>query len=96
MAMEHSNKYIPYRTTLNAGDVLRNPFSVAGYLAGSMLNFFWSRHELLTGYTQQNYQTASIVSIQHFSRPDLRKPIVTTVSQDNTSNKPMVGIRPIV
>lgn len=88
----YTNNYIPYRTTLNAGDVLRNPFSVADYLAKSLVNYFWSRHALLTGYTQQDYATMSLDTIQHFSRPDLRKIVPLTVGSDQTSNKPVDGM----
>lgn len=56
------NSYIPYRTTITAGDSLRNPNNGVSEALGSMVNFarkFWPKYN---GYTFGRYNHGSIVT----------------------------------
>lgn len=56
--------WLPYRSSLSFGDILRDPVNICRVALGQMVNFTALRYPYITGYTMQHYSNGNIVSPQ--------------------------------
>jgi hypothetical protein len=80
--------YIPYKTTITAGDITRDTSDYVAKTLGSKINFMRRMYTKTTGYTQQNYRTANTITKQATTLPQVRGVNKLTVNTDITTNLP--------
>lgn len=87
------NGYIPYRSTITAGDELRPPVNIALRI-GQNINWFKSIYSLFTGYTQQQYRSANTVTVQTNALSGVNNEVkVPTPNILDYSSKPRANIK---
>lgn len=56
--------WIPYRSSITSGDILRPMINICRVTLGQMVNFTALRYPDITGYTMQHYNQGNIVTPQ--------------------------------
>lgn len=82
------NSYIPYRTTINNGDIIRVTDGGVNDALSSMINFTWRTWDKQNGYSPQDYQNGNVYSVQTGALARLTGIQKLTPPMDRTSNVP--------